>query len=73
MLQGCFLHVFLNVISYKIIIYDSQFKKILFMAKKTIEKVQSGQDMELKSKSKCFSSPAVDFGAFGNTYNLLNR
>lgn len=29
---------FLNVISHKIIIYDSQFKKILFMAKKITEK-----------------------------------
>lgn len=39
------------------------------MAKKIIAKMQSGQDMELKSKSKCFSSPAIDFGALGNTYN----
>lgn len=31
--------------------------------------MQSGQDMELKSKSKCFSSPAIDFGILGNTYN----
>lgn len=40
------------------------------MTKKTIVKTMwSGQHMDLKSKSKCFLSPAIDFGVLRNTYN----